>query len=140
MLRIYKKIEELKSNLLKRAEERRFQMKEITQEVEKRIFEDSSEIVFEGDADWPNFLTGAVASRICNKYKKPTFIYKRMKGKSMGAVRMPFGLDAVKAMSSCAKFLVTFGGHAPAAGFTVQNENLDKFRKCLIKYFKNIDR
>lgn len=56
----------------------------------------------------------------------------------MGAVRVPSGMDAVQAMKSCQKLLMTFGGHAPAAGFTVKNENLEKFKECLIKYFKAI--
>jgi len=44
-------------------------------------------------------------------------------------------MDAVKAMENCQELLVTFGGHPPAAGFTVENKNLERFKQCLLDYF-----
>ena len=134
-----KKAKILCKKLLEEREQRHLQIKEITREIENRTLIDSSPIIFEGGSDWPNtFLMGAVASRICNKYGKPCFIFKQKKEESIGAVRMPSGMDGVKAMTSCAELLITFGGHAPAAGFSIKNENLEKFRECLIKYFAKI--
>jgi len=130
-----RKAENLAEQFLERNEARRFQIKDIVEQVEERILDSPDSVIFEGDIGWPNTLIGSVASRICNKYKKPTFIFKKRKENSMGAVRMPSGMDAVKTMKSCQKLLITFGGHAPAAGFTVKNENLEKFKECLIKYF-----
>ena len=112
-------------------------IKEITEETEERIFKkDSQAIIFEGDSSWPLVLLGSVASRICREFEKPTFLFKKRKGKSIGSVRVPKNLDAVKAMESCPKLLETFGGHAPAAGFRIKNENLEEFKECLEKYFK----
>jgi len=128
----------LVEKLLERNEAKHFQIKEIVEQVEERILDSPDSVIFEGDIGWPNVLIGSVASRICNKHKKPTFIFNKKKEKSIGAVRMPSGMDAVQSMKSCQKLLMTFGGHAPAAGFTVKNENLEKFRECLIKYFKKI--
>lgn len=130
-----RKAKNLVEKLLDRNEARRFQIKDIVEQVEEKILDRPDSIIFEGDIGWPNALIGSVASRVCNKHKKPCFIFNEKKEKSIGAVRMPSGIDAVKAMKSCQKLLVTFGGHAPAAGFTIKNENLEKFRKCLIKYF-----
>ncbi|MCK4454142.1 DHH family phosphoesterase [Candidatus Parcubacteria bacterium] len=132
------KAKNLVEKLLDRNEARRSQIKDIVEQVEERILDNSDSVIFEGDIGWPNVLIGSVASRVCNKHKKPTFIFKKRKENSMGAVRVPSNMDAVKAMKSCQKLLMTFGGHAPAAGFTVKNENLEKFKKCLIKYFKNV--
>ena len=89
--------------------------------------------------EWRNVLIGAIASRVCNKHKKPTFIYHKKYGKSIGAARMPHNYDAVKAMDKCAELLISFGGHAPAAGFSIQNKNLKKFQTCLEKYFKELE-
>ncbi len=133
-----RKAENLVEKLLDRNEARRFQIKDIVEQVEERILDSADSIIFEGDIGWSNILIGSVASRICNKHKKPCFIFKKRKESSMGAVRVPSGMDAVQAMKSCQKLLMTFGGHAPAAGFTVKNENLEKFKECLIKYFKAI--
>ena len=128
----------LAKKLLKESEQRHLRIQQITQKIENRILISSSPIIFEGETNCFNTIIGAIASQLCNKYKKPTFIFNKMKEKSIGAVRMPHGLDGVKAMSACSKFLLTFGGHAPAAGFSIKNENLERFKKCLIQYFTKI--
>ena len=126
-------------NLLEKTRERQIRVQLATEEAGDRVLTNpDSDIIFEGDSKWHNVLIGAVASRVCNRFKKPTFIYNKMKGKSIGAVRMPHGLDAVKAMESCDKLLTTFGGHPPAAGFGIENKNLKKFQICLKKYFENL--
>ncbi|MCK4520311.1 DHH family phosphoesterase [Candidatus Parcubacteria bacterium] len=134
-----RKAKNLAEKFLDRNETRHFQIREITSQIEEKISENPCSVIFEGDTGWTNILNGSVASRICNKYKKPTFIYKKGKEKTTGAVRMPSGMDAVQAMQSCEKLLITFGGHAPAAGFSIKNENLEKFKECLIKYFEKYE-
>lgn len=99
-----------------------------------------SNIVFEGSPGWEPEYLGATASRLTNYFDKPVFIYCLGEETSRGTVRLPKGLDAVKAMESCQDLLVTFGGHAPAAGFTVKNENIPQFKKCLEKYFAAVDK
>lgn len=130
----------LAKKLLEQTQERQLRIKQAAQEAGDRAYKNSdSNIIFEGDSEWYNVLIGAVASRVCNKYRKPTFIYNKMRGRSIGAVRMPQGFDAVKAMESCGKLLINFGGHPPAAGFSIQNKNLKKFEECLKKYFENLE-
>jgi single-stranded-DNA-specific exonuclease len=82
---------------------------------------------------------GSVASKTTLIYNKPVFIYQRYDTFSRGTVRLPKKYDAVKAMESCKHLLKTFGGHPPAAGFTVPNENLEKFKAALIDYFNKVD-
>lgn len=133
-----KKAEKIVKDLIKKSEEKHEKLGEITWEVQERVLKDiKSLLVFEGDENWPLAFAGAVASRICRDFQKPVFIFRKDETKSRGAVRTPKGLDSVKAMKSCSYLLETFGGHPLAAGFTIKNENLDKFKKCLIKYFKN---
>lgn len=103
--------------------------------IEKISMSDNSSVIFEGSHIWePEFL-GAVASRLCNYFEKPVFLYKKGEEFSRGTVRVPKGMDAVKAMESCKELLIMFGGHPPAAGFTVNNGNIFKFEECLKKYF-----
>ena len=129
----------LASSLFERARERKFKIQEIVQEVEDRIQSDpSNAIIFEGSHSWPFSLMGPIASRICAIFKKPTFIFKKNEKESQGAVRMPKGLNGVTALISCKDFLKTFGGHPPAAGFRIENSNLEDFEKCLSEYFSNL--
>ncbi len=103
--------------------------------IEKISMSDGSSIIFEGSHLYEPEYLGAVASRLCNYFEKPVFLYKKGEEFSRGTVRVPKGFDAVKAMESCKELLVMFGGHAPAAGFTVKNSNIFKFEECLKKYF-----
>ena len=108
----------------------------MVQTVEERLSNKEELIVFEGDPYWSIILSGTAASKICYTYRKPTFIFKKGEKESQGAVRVPKGLDAVKAMMYCKKFLITFGGHPPAAGFRLDNKNLEGFKEFLIELRK----
>jgi len=146
-----KEAEKIIEKLLEKNEVKKEKIKKITQEVEEdlssssplagaqEVEEDlsfSEKIIFEGKSDWELPLLSSVASIICNKYKKPTFLFKKGDRNSQGTVRIPKGLDGVKAMMSCRQLLETYGGHSLAAGFSLKNENLKKFKECLNKYFK----
>jgi len=127
----------LANELLKKSVLRQMRIREIVNEVEERILKREDEvIIFEGDANWKLVLLGPVASRICQGYQKPTFLFRIDNTESQGAVRVPRGIDSVKAMASCSEILETYGGHAPASGFRIKNENLERFKECLIKYFE----
>ena len=117
--------------------EKQTKVREMVEEVNQRIFEKIEEpIIFEGSNNWPLIGLGSVASKICNQYQKPCFVFKIEDKQSRGSVRMPQGLNAVEAMVSCRCFLKKFGGHALAAGFCFKNENLEKLKNCLIKKCK----
>lgn len=131
-----KKAKERAKELIEKARLRRKDILQITEDVINRMEPDEI-IVFEGDESWPLVLLGPVASRICQKYKKPVFLYKKRKDESPGAVRTPKGVDSVKAMESCRELLITYGGHPQASGFRIKTKNLEKFKEWLIHYFKN---
>lgn len=126
-------------NLLEKAHLRHLKIRETTEEIEERLLKKEEDlIIFEGDESWEILMLGPAASKICHNYKKPVFLYSQRTGDSQGATRMPPGMDGVKAMIHCSEFLETYGGHPLAAGFRIKNENLEKFKECLIKYFKKI--
>lgn len=124
-------------DLLEKLYQKQMRIREITNEVEEKILKKlDAPLIFEGDFNWPLTLVGPVASKICHLYKKPTFIFKNQKTESRGAVRTPLGINSVEIMKKCSKYLLTYGGHPQAAGFTVKNKNLEKFKECLICQFK----
>jgi len=128
---------ELARKLILDSEQRRKEIRERAGGILSTVKEEDL-IVFEGDESLSQVLTGAIASRVCNRVKKPCFIFKLNSHKSRGSVRMPKGMDAVQALNSCAHLLLMYGGHPPAAGFSLKNENIDEFKKCLEEYFKNL--
>lgn len=128
----FQQAKQIINRLLKKTEERDRKIKEIEAEVEKRINNEKGEpIIFQGDADFEVILMSTVASIICHRYLKPVFLYKKMAKESQGTVRTPKEIDGVSLMKKCSKYLLTYGGHARAAGFRIKNINLGKFKKCL---------
>jgi len=133
-----RKCKELVEELLSRNQFKQQQVKNIIQEIERRISQKPDEqIIFEGDPSWKLTLAGPVASTICGKYEKPAFIFKKMDKESCGSVRNPKGTNSVDAMKECDAFLMTYGGHAQASGFRIKNEHLERFKDCLNDFFKN---
>lgn len=132
----YEKAKALGEELLSASEKRRQDIYDIVGDIAETVG-DTEPMIFEGSTDWMQVITGSIASRLCNKFKKPTFIFKTKASKSKGSVRTPKGVDAVEALKACDKYLDMYGGHPPAAGFTLKNENLEKFRQCLTEYFNN---
>ena len=123
--------------LLGKSWQRKERIEQIIQEIEKRISQKEEPIIFEGASHFEFTLISPVASNLCQKYQKPTFIFKKLKKESQGTVRVPAGLDSVAWMKKCQKYLITYGGHPAASGFRIKNENLEKFKKCLITNYTN---
>ncbi|OGZ17506.1 MAG: hypothetical protein A2Z78_00920 [Candidatus Nealsonbacteria bacterium RBG_13_36_15] len=127
----------LAKNLLEKAYQKQAQVREITEEIKGRSSQKLKEnIIFEGDSSWPFLLVGPIASKVYAYFQKPTFIFKNNGKESLGAVRTPKDINGVSALIGCQKFLKTFGGHPQAAGFRLENTNLENFKKCLTKYFE----
>jgi len=123
--------------LLEKSFQRKENIEEIIREIESRLSKKQTPIIFEGAAHFEVMLISSVASTLCHRYKKPSFIYKKLEKESQGTVRTPAGINGVSLMKKCKKYLITFGGHAQASGFRVKNENLEKFKNCLIENYTN---
>ena len=121
------------ANLREKQKARKEKIKEILEEMERRISKSQDPIIFEGDSDWDYPLISYIGSIVCRDFKKPTFVFKKLKEESQGTVRVPSGIDSVSLMGKCKDLLITYGGHAKASGFRLKNENLEKFKNCLIK-------
>jgi len=123
--------------LIKKNVNRRKMIEATVKQVEERIADrENDNLVFEGSSNWDIVFLSPVASIICQKFNKPVFIYRKEKKETQGTVRMPSGTNGVKALLHCSRLLKTYGGHPGAAGFRIINSNLEKFKKCLINYFK----
>mgnify|MGYP000375911502 CR=1 FL=1 len=133
----FQRAEDLIEKLIEKSKERKKEIERILNELEGRV-NPKDKIIFEGSKNWSLNVISVVASQLCQKFQKPTFIYKMFDHESQGTVRVPPGVDSVKLMKKCQSLLISFGGHPVASGFRIRNENLEKFKECLIKnYEKN---
>ncbi|MDD3887384.1 MAG: single-stranded-DNA-specific exonuclease RecJ [Patescibacteria group bacterium] len=82
---------------------------------------------------WPLGVVGIVAGKICEEYNRPTLICGRGLIESVGSARSIPAFDIISAISSCKDLLLEYGGHKQAAGFSLKNENFEKFHEKLEK-------
>lgn len=79
--------------------------------------------------DWHKGVIGIVASRLIDKYYRPTIILTESNGKATGSARSIKDFDVYDAIEACADLLEQFGGHKYAAGLTLKLENIEAFQK-----------
>lgn len=84
-----------------------------------------STVVF--NADWHKGVIGIVASRLTEKYYRPTIVLTRSNGHVAGSARSVYGFDLYEALCGCSDLLIQFGGHKYAAGLTMAPENVEAF-------------
>jgi len=87
---------------------------------------DSKTIVLASD-DWHSGVIGIVASRIVEKFYRPTIMINTGGPVAQGSGRSVERFDILKAITACSKHLVGFGGHKMAAGITLEPENVGQF-------------
>ena len=81
------------------------------------------------DESWHKGVIGIVASRLIEKYYRPTLVFTKSGDKLAASARSVKGFDVYNALEQCSEFIEQFGGHKYAAGLTLLPENYDKFKQ-----------
>jgi len=76
---------------------------------------------------WHKGVIGIVASRLLERYYKPTIVLTKSGEYWAGSARSIPGFNIHDALDECSDLLKAFGGHYFAAGMTMEEENLDAF-------------
>lgn len=77
--------------------------------------------------DWHKGVVGIVASRLIERWYRPTIVLTGNEGKVSGSARSVRDFDVHEAIEECSELLIQFGGHKYAAGLTLQPENVEAF-------------
>jgi single-stranded-DNA-specific exonuclease len=77
---------------------------------------------------WHKGIIGIVASRLIEKYYRPTIILTESEGKVTGSARSVREYDVYSAIEKCSDLLDQFGGHKFAAGLSLKKENVQAFK------------
>ncbi|RZL15397.1 MAG: single-stranded-DNA-specific exonuclease RecJ, partial [Pedobacter sp.] len=77
---------------------------------------------------WNKGVIGIVASRLTEKYYRPTIVLTESNGLLTGSARSVQGFDLYEALLQCTDHLEQFGGHKFAAGLTLRFEDLEPFK------------
>lgn len=121
--------------------ERQAVEQEILQAAERQIEEidvkKAAVLVLHGEG-WHPGVIGIVASRIVERYYRPTVIIAEENGIGKGSCRSIRGFHMFEALSACQEHLLGFGGHAQAAGLSLRSEGIAAFRASLEAYAKRV--
>ena len=92
-------------------------------------------VIVLGSRSWHHGVVGIVASRLMRQYHKPTFIIAiDEEGIGKGSGRSIEGVSLVEALRACGEDLIAGGGHAMAAGLSIEEAKIDRFRKNLAAF------
>ncbi|MFB3160664.1 single-stranded-DNA-specific exonuclease RecJ [Neobacillus sp. 179-J 1A1 HS] len=106
---------------------------EAIEEVERNYPTDSNSVLVIGKEGWNAGVIGIVASRLVEKFYRPTIVlsFDKEKGLAKGSARSIAGFDLFKNLSECRDILPHFGGHPMAAGMTLKLEDVSDLRQRL---------
>lgn len=76
-------------------------------------------------------IAGIIAGRIREKYNKPTFVLTKGESEVKGSGRSIEEYSMYEEMTKCKDLFLKFGGHPLAAGLSLVEENIDKFRQMI---------
>ena len=88
--------------------------------------------------NWHSGILGIAASKIAEKYGKPTFVLSETDGVCHGSGRSFKGFHLFDALKWSEEYLLKFGGHELAAGVSVSEENLHNFRTKINDYAETV--
>ena len=90
------------------------------------------------DENWNKGIVGIVASKVIEKYYKPSILLAKSGEKWTGSGRSVENFDLYSAIDKCSHLLHSFGGHKYAAGLTIEDENLGQFIDCFEETVKSM--
>ena len=105
--------------------------KKITDEAIIQIIDNEEEKGFSTvvyQEDWHKGVIGIVASRLIEKYYRPTLVFTKSGDMLAASARSVKGFDVYNALQECEEFIEQFGGHKYAAGLTLRPENYTNFK------------
>ena len=118
---------------------RRLEEERIFQEIENRYppetLRSRRAIVLHG-VDWHLGVIGIAAARLTEQYHCPVLLFGERGGKYIGSCRSVPDIHLYDCLQAFSGFFEQFGGHARAAGITMQPERFDEFAEAFERYIR----
>ena len=111
-------------------EQRKYDQLQIFLEAQTQVSCDDNVIVV-ASPNWNEGIIGIVASKLCEKYKKPSFVFSIKDNIAKASCRSTPDVHLYNLIDSCKDLLLKFGGHKQAAGLSIDIKNLDLFKTKL---------
>jgi len=93
-------------------------------------FEDSPALIL-ARPQWHSGVIGIVAGKLAESFYKPAAVIATEGGIGQGSARSIPEVNVFEAIGAASDLLISYGGHAQAAGFKIRTENIERFREAL---------
>jgi single-stranded-DNA-specific exonuclease len=94
----------------------------------------SSKLFFVHGKDWPEGIVGLVAGKLAEEFNRPVLIGSEdAAGIITGSARSTPEFHIADALHELSQYLLRYGGHAQAAGFTLKADTVKEFKEELLK-------
>lgn len=114
----------LDAHNLKRQQHQREVVAEAIRIVDEDAAYKDHKVIVLGREGWHKGVVGIVASRIAEKYNRPSIIISLKDGVGTASARSVNGFHLYNALVDCSDYLEAFGGHKAAAGLTIKEVNI----------------
>ncbi len=110
------------------------------QRVEEQVYQEAVEKLGPSEPDsvivlasegWHEGVLGIVASRMAERYVRPSFILSIKDGVARGSARSVPAFDICRGLADCRELLLSFGGHKQAAGLTMKSGHIPDFVRVM---------
>ena len=112
---------------------------EIFKDIVSQGIDESENVLFVVSSDWHEGIIGILASKLTERYKKPTFVFTKVEDELLKGSARSFGdfslADSIKAGQ---EHIEKGGGHHEAAGVTIKAKNLEAFRQAVNSYYDSL--
>lgn len=98
----------------------------------------NSKIIILHSDKWHPGVSGIVASRLVEKYYKPTIMLTTVDGVASGSARSIPGINLFELFKSCSDILIDYGGHSAAAGVSLELGNINLLKQRLEKVIEEL--
>jgi single-stranded-DNA-specific exonuclease len=124
-------------NRLRQGVEKEILNQAIEQAIAQGCDRDDCRGIVLGSEGWHAGVIGIVASRIVERFHRPTVMIALNNGHGQGSGRSVTGFHLAHALDACGQHLEAHGGHEMAAGLRLETSRFQAFREAFCDYAKS---
>jgi single-stranded-DNA-specific exonuclease len=137
----YEEADKVYARLSRRSREQRRKIDKVIANVYHKVEQldlAREKLILLVDESIPVSMLGMCASSLFKRYNRPAIVVGYKSNYAVGEARAPENFDLVEAFGHCDEYLIQYGGHKPAAGFTIKFVNVGRFSQKILKYADEI--
>ena len=95
-------------------------------------------VLIMASTEYSSGVSGIVCSKLTDRYSKPAIVISQEDDIAKGSGRSIEGFSLYDAIDYASSYLISFGGHEMAAGFTLYTKDIDHFKQKILEYCQQL--